>query len=263
MVGTSENWLESCVLDTLWGGAAAPADTRRYGQIALQVVDSDESEEPSADGKPDAYQGRHRGADRFRQVTSAGGVLAAIVLLLAGGGTVLFWMSGIGDAEPLVLADGVGDLCDSVIDEELLTPWADAEVSRESSNESQDEVRSFSCAYTAEYAGDEAYRLVTLLATVQVYEETSDARASYAGVLEFEASEGHETSSVGGVAEQAASALLGGEEEVEVRLHAQEANATLSLNGFFTGAPPEGGDREQLTADLAAGLIDALPREGN
>lgn len=229
----------------------------------MQVIDSDESDKSPGDGKPGAYQGRHRGADRFRQLASAGGVLAAVVLLLAAGGTVLFWMSGIGDAEPLVRADEMGDLCDSVVDEELLAPWADSEVDRESATESQDEVRSFSCTYTAEHTGDDAYRLVTLLATVQVYEETADARASYAGVLEFEASQEHETSEVGGVAEQAASGLVEGEDEAEVRLHAQEANATLSLNGFFTGAPPEGGDREQLVADLAAGLIDALPREGN
>ncbi len=43
----------------------------------------------------------------------------------------------------------------------------------------------------------------------------------------------------------------------------QEANATVSLNMFLTGVPPEGGDVEQLTKDLAAALIDALPRVEN
>ena len=185
------------------------------------------------------------------------------MLLLAAGGTVLFWMSGMGDAEPLVRAGEIDELCDSVIDEELLAAWADTEVSRESSAESEEKFRSFSCTYSAEYTGNDAYRLVTILATVQVYEEAADARASYAGVLEFEDSEGHHPSEVGGVAEQAVSATVEGDQEVEVRFHAQEANATVSLNGFFTGTPPEGGDQGQLMEDLAAGLIDALPRDEN
>ncbi|GAB3661069.1 hypothetical protein [Glycomyces tarimensis] len=229
----------------------------------MQVIDSEESDKPQDDGKPVTYQGRHRGADRFRQLASAGGVLAAVVLLVAGGGTVLFWMSGIGDSEPNVDASAIGDLCELVVDEELIAPWAGVEQMREPSEKSADEMRTFECAYSAEHAGSDAYRLVTIFATVQVYESASDARVAYAGVLEFEASEGHETSSVGGLAEQAAAAVIEGGEESEVRLHAQEANATVTLNSFFTGVPPEGGDKERLAQDLASGLIDALPRDGN
>lgn len=227
------------------------------------MIDSDKSEEPRADGKPSTYQGRHRGADLFRQLTSVGWVLAVVLLLLAGGGTVLFWSSGIGDEQPAVDAGKIGDLCELVVDPELLGPWADAEQARSPEDRSEEKVRTFDCTYSAEYAGDEAYRLVTLFATVQVYEDAAKARAAYAGVLDFEADEGHDTSSVGGVGEQAASAMIADGEETEVRLHSQEANATVSLNNFFTGTPPEGGDVEQLTEDLAAGLVDALPRVGN
>ncbi|HEU5128467.1 MAG TPA: hypothetical protein VFU12_10805 [Glycomyces sp.] len=228
----------------------------------MQVIDSEESDEPQGDGKPDTYQGRHRGADRVRQLASAGGVLAAVVLLLAGGGTVLFWLSGFGDAEPDVRADGIGDLCELFVDEELLTPWADVEQAREGSDRSKDEVRTFDCTYAAEYTGSDAYRLVTFFATVQVYESAADASAAHAGVLEFEASKGTEASTVSGIGEKAAVAVVEGAEETEVRLHAQEANATISINSFFTGAPPEGGDQRQLTTDLASGLVDALPRDG-
>ncbi|MCH7232980.1 hypothetical protein L0U85_19285 [Glycomyces sp. L485] len=229
----------------------------------MQVIDSDESDEPQGEGKPDTYQGRHRGADRFRQLASAGGVLAAVVLLLTGGGTVLFRMSGIGDAEPGIEAGGIGNVCDMVVDEELLTPWADAEQAREPSEKTEDEMRTFGCTYAAEHAGSDAYRLVTVFATVVVYESAADARAAHAGVLEFEAGNGHETSSLGGIGERASLAVIEDGEESEVRLHSQEANSTVSLNLFLTGVPPEGGDREQLAKELASGLIDALPRDRN
>ncbi|WP_026932158.1 hypothetical protein [Glycomyces tenuis] len=229
----------------------------------MQVIDSDESEKPQGDRKPDTYQGRHRGADRLRQLVGAGGVLAAVVLLLAGGGTVLFWVSGFGDTEPNVDAGGIGDLCELFVDEELLTPWADVEQAREASDRSEDRVRTFDCAYSAEHTGNDAYRLVTFFATVQVYETVDDASAAHAGVLEFEAAEGHETSPVNGVGEEAAVAVVEGGEEAELRLHAQEANATVSVNSFLTGVPPGDGDQRQLAVDLASGLIDALPRDGN
>jgi hypothetical protein len=231
--------------------------------IALQVIDSDKAEEPRADGKPATYQGRHRGADLFRQLTSVGWVLAVVAVLLLAGGTVLFWSSGIGDEEPLVEADGIGDLCERVVNPELLTPWADTEQARSPEESSEEKVRTFDCTYSAEYAGGDAYRLVTLFATVQVYEDASKARAAYAGVLEFEASEGHATSDVGEVGEQAATAVIAEGEETEVRLHAQEANTTLSLNVFVTGTPPEGGDVETLAEGLSSGLLDSLPRAGN
>jgi hypothetical protein len=102
-----------------------------------------------------------------------------------------------------------------------------------------------------------------MFATVQVYEDAAKARAAFAGVLEFEASEGHDTTEVGGVGEQAAAAVVAEGEETQVRLHTQEANATVSMNMFVTGAPPEGGDVEQLTKDLTVALVDALPRVGN
>lgn len=231
--------------------------------IALQVIDSDKSEEPRGDGKPATYQGRHRGADLFRQLTSVGWVLAVVAVLLAGGGTVLFWSSGIGDEEPAVDAGKIGDLCELAVNAELLTPWADAEQARNPKESSEEKVRTFECTYSAEYAGDEAYRLVTLFTTVQVYEDASKARAAYAGVLEFEASEGNQTAEVSGIGEQAASVVLANGEETQVRLHTQEANATVSWNMFFTGTPPEGGDVEHLTKDLATALVDALPRAGN
>jgi hypothetical protein len=227
------------------------------------VIDSDESEEPQADGKPSTYQGRHRGADLFRQLASVGWVLAVVTVLLAGGGTVLFWSSGGGGEQPLVDAGKVGDLCELAVNPELLTPWADAETARNPEESSEEKVRTFNCTYSAEFAGTEAYRLVTLFATVQVYGDTSKARAAYAGVLEFEASKGHDTTGVSGVGEQAASVVVASDEETQVRLHAQEANATVSMNMFATGAPPEGGDVEQLTKELTAGLVDALPRVGN
>ena len=254
----------SHVLDRLWAGAPA-AGHRVQGKqtIALQVIDSDESEEPRADGKPSTYQGRHRGADLFRQLTSVGWVLAVVAALLAGGGAVLFWSSGIGDERPAVDAAKITDLCELTVDPELLTPWADAEQARSPEDAAEEKVRTFDCTYSAEYAGDEAYRLVTLFATVQVYEDTAKARAAYAGVLEFEAAEGHETASLGGVGEQAAIATVEDGEETEVRVHAQEANATISVNLFLAGLPPEGGDPQQLVEDLTAGLVDALPRAGN
>ncbi|MCC3763854.1 hypothetical protein K3N28_12335 [Glycomyces sp. TRM65418] len=227
------------------------------------MIDSDESEEPQADGKPSTYQGRHRGADLFRQLTSVGWVLAVVAVLLAGGGTVLFWSSGIGDERPAVDAGKIGDLCELAVDPELIAPWADAEQARSPEESSEERVRTFDCTYSAEYAGDEAYRLVTLFVTVQVYEDAAKARAAYAGVLEFEASEGNRTADVGGVGEQAAAAVVAEGEETQVRLHAQEANATVSTNVFASGAPPEGGDVEQLTKDLTARLIDALPRVAN
>jgi hypothetical protein len=227
------------------------------------VIDSDKSEEPRADGKPSTYQGRHRGADLFRQLTSVGWVLAVVALLLAGGGTVLFWSSGIGDERPAVDAGKIGDMCELVVNPEILAPWADAEQARSPEESSEEKVRTFDCTYSAEYAGDEAYRLVTLFATTQVYEDSSKARAAYAGVLEFEAAEGNKTSSVDGIGEQAAAAVVASGDETQVRLHVQEANATVSLNMFLTGVPPEGGDVEQLTKDLATALIDALPRVAN
>ncbi|WP_100448219.1 hypothetical protein [Glycomyces xiaoerkulensis] len=190
-------------------------------------------------------------------------MLTAIAVLLAGGGTLLFWLSGFGDEEPLVRSDRIGDLCEMAVDEELLGPWADAEQAREPTDRTEDEVRTFDCTYSAEHSGDDAYRLVTFFATVQVYESVADARAAHAGVLEFEDSEGHQTSSVGGVADEAALATVTEGEETELRLHAQEANTTLSLNLFLTGTPPEGGDGPTLAKDLASGLIGALPREGN
>lgn len=230
--------------------------------IALQVIDSDESEEPRADGKPATYQGRHRGADRLRQLASVCWVLAVVVVLLAAGGTVLFWSSGSGDERPAVDAGAIGDLCELAVNPELLAPWADVEQARTPEESSEENFRTFDCTYSAEYAGDDAYRLVTLFATVQVYEDAEKARAAYAGVLEFEASEGHDTSGVGGVGEQAASAVVAEGEETEVRLHSQEANATVSLNVFLTGTAPEGGDVEALAEELASGLVDALPRAG-
>lgn len=226
----------------------------------MQVIDSDESGERPGDGK--SYQGRHRGADRLRQLASAGGVLVGIAIVLAAGGGLLFWSSGIGEEEPPVLAGQIGDLCELAVDEELLKPWADSEQAREAADRAQEEVRTFDCTYSAEHAGGDAYRLVTFFATVQVYESASDARAAYAGVLDFEAEEGHPTSPASGVGERAAMAVVEGDEETEVRFHAQEANSTLSLNLFLTGEPPEGAGREQLAADLAGGLIEALPREG-
>lgn len=269
MVGTVAPWPASEALDKLaeFGSRAAvrARGTPRLTEvtdIAMQVTDSEESDESRGDGKPDTYQGRHRGADRVRQLASAGGVLAAVLLLLAGGGTVLFRMSGLGDAAPAVSAEEIGDLCELFVDAELVAPWADVEQAREGSDRSEKKVRTFDCTYAAEYTGGDAYRLVTFFATVQVYESTDDASAAHAGVLEFEASKGTETSTASGIGEKAAVAVVEGEEETEVRLHAQEANATISVNAFFTGAPPEGGDRRQLTEDLASGLVDALPRDG-
>jgi hypothetical protein len=262
-------WPASDVLDKLaefgsraagWARRAPPLT--EVTEIAMQVTDSEESEEPRGDGKPDTYQGRHRGADRVRQLASAGGVLAAVVLLLAGGGTALFWLSGFGDAPPDVRAEEIDDLCELFVDEELLAPWADVEQAREGSDRSEGKVRTFDCTYAAEYTGGDAYRLVTFFAVVQVYESADNASAAHAGVLDFEASNGNETSAANGIGEKAAVAVLEGDDETEVRLHAQEANATISVNAFFTGAPPEGGDRRQLTTDLASGLVDALPRDG-
>lgn len=229
----------------------------------MQVIDSEDSDETPDDDKPDTYQGRHRGADRFRQLVGAGGVLAAVLLLLAGGGTVLFWMSGFGDEEPNIDAAGIGDLCERFVDQELLAPWADVEQAREASERIEDGVHTFDCTYSAEHTGDDAYRLVTLFATVQVYGSVSDARAAHAGVLDFAESNGLAASSVSGIGEQAATAVVEDAEETELRLHAQEANATVSVNSFFTGVPPEGGDQRQLAVDLAAGLIDELPRDEN
>ncbi|THV22030.1 hypothetical protein [Glycomyces paridis] len=241
---------------------SAATTEARTNTIALQVIDSDESQEPRADGKPSTYQGRHRGADRLRQLASAGWALAVVAVLLAGGGTALFWASGMDEERPSVDGGKIADLCELVVDAELLAPWADSEQARNPADRSEEKVRTFDCTYSAEYAGDEAYRLVTVFATVQVYEDPSKARAAYAGVLEFEASEGHETSSAKGVGEQAAVATIAEGEETEVRLHAQEANATISLNVFFTGTAPKDGDVGRLTEDLGAGLVDALPRAG-
>jgi hypothetical protein len=231
------------------------------------VIDSDKSEEPQADGKPSTYQGRHRGADLFRQLTSVGWVLAVVALLLAGGATVLYWSSDPGNEAPPVAADEIGDLCERSVNAELLTPWADTEQARSPEESSKEAVRTFNCTYSAEYAGDDAYRLLTLFSTVQVYEDTAKARAAYAGVLDFEASKGFTTEDVGGIGEQAAIVTVdAGEDEAEetqVRLHIQTANATVSLNVFFTGVPPEGGEVRQLTEDLGTALIDALPRAAN
>jgi hypothetical protein len=243
--------------------ALASFATVRTTAIALQVIDSDESEEPRADGKPSTYQGRHRGADLFRQLTSVGWVLGVVAVLLAAGGTILFQASGGGDERPAVDAGAIGDLCELAVNAELLTPWADTEQDRAPEDSAEERFRTFDCTYSAEYAGGDAYRLVTMFATVQVYEDAAEARAAYAGVLEFEASEGHDTTEVGGVGEQAAAAVLAEGEETQVRLHTQEANATVSMNMFVTGAPPEGGDVEQLTKDLTVALVDALPRVGN
>lgn len=231
--------------------------------IALQVIEADESEEPRADGKPSTYQGRHRGADRLRQLASVGWVLAVVAVLLAGGGTVLFWVLGPDEERPLVDAAKIADLCELVVNEELLTPWADVEQARNPAERSEEKVRTFDCTYSAEYAGDEAYRLVTVFATVQVYETPAKARAAYAGVLEFEETEGHATSATGGVGEQAVLASVSEGEESETRLHAQEANATVSMNVFFTGTAPEGTDAGGLAKDLGAGLVDTLPRVRN
>ncbi|WP_205324358.1 hypothetical protein [Glycomyces sp. YM15] len=227
------------------------------------MIDSDESEEPRADGKPSTYQGRHRGADLFRQLTSVGWVLAVVALLLAGGATVLYWTSGNGDEAPAVDAGQIGDLCELSVNAELLSPWADTEQARNPEESSKEEVRTFNCTYSAEYAGDDAYRLVTLFSTVQVYEDSAKARAAHAGVLDFEASEGFATENVSGIGEKAAVVTVAGGEETQVRLHIQIANVTLSINLFFTGVPPEGGDVRQLTEDLGAGLVDALPRVAN
>ncbi|GAA2143069.1 hypothetical protein [Glycomyces algeriensis] len=231
--------------------------------IALQVIDSDKSEEPRADGKPSTYQGRHRGADLFRQLTSVGWVLAVVALLLAGGATVLYWSSGGGEEAPAVDAGKIGDLCALSVNAELLAPWADTEQARNPEEDSKEAVRTFKCTYSAEYAGDEAYRLVTLFSTVQVYEDAAKARAAHAGVLEFEASEGFTTEDVSGIGEQAAAVTVAEGEETQVRLHSQVANVTLSINLFFTGVPPEGGDVRQLTEDLGVSLVDALPRVAN
>src|SRR5690606_11191862 len=133
-------------------------------------------------------------------------------LLLAGGGTVLFWVSGFGDTEPNVDADGIGDLCERFVDEELLAPWADVEQAREASDRGDERVRTFDCTYSAEHTGDDAYRLVTFFATVRVYETVDDASAAHAGVLEFEASEGHATSPVSGVGEEAVVVVVEGGE---------------------------------------------------
>ncbi|MFC3491775.1 hypothetical protein [Glycomyces rhizosphaerae] len=244
-----------------WRVSSEPED--KEDDIALQVIDSDKSEEPPADGKPSTYQGRHRGADLFRQLTSVGWVLAVVALLLAAGGTVLFLSSGSGDEEPLVDAEKIGDLCELAVNAELLAPWADTEQARSPEESSEEKVRTFDCTYGAEYAGTEAYRLVTLFSTLQVYEDPSKARAAYAGVLDFEKSKGYDTAKVGGIGEQAASVTVADGEETQVRLHIQLANVTLSINLFFTGVPPEGGDVQQLTEDLGKGLIDALPRVEN
>lgn len=244
-----------------WRVSSEPKD--KDDDIALQVIDSDKSEEPRADGKPSTYQGRHRGADLFRQLTSVGWVLAVVALLLAGGGTVLFLSSGSGDEEPAVDAEKIGDLCEIAVNAELLAPWADTEQARNPEESSEEKVRTFDCTYSAEYAGDEAYRLVTLFSTVQAYEDASKARAAYAGLLDFEDSEGYETAEVNGIGEQAASVTVAEDEETQVRLHIQLANVTLSINLFFTGVPPEGGDVQQLTEALGKGLVDALPRVAN
>jgi hypothetical protein len=231
--------------------------------IALQVIDSDKSEEPRADGKPSTYQGRHRGADLFRQLTSVGWVLAVVAVLLVAGATVLYWSSGGGDEEPAVEAGKIDDLCAISVNPELLGPWADTEQARSPEETSKEEVRTFNCTYSAEYTGDDAYRLVTLFSTVQVYEDAAKGRAAYAGVLDFEASKGFTTEAVSGIGEQAAVVTVAEGEETQVRLHIQIANATLSINLFFTGVPPEGGDVRQLTEELGAGLVDALPRAAN
>ncbi|MFG3341982.1 hypothetical protein [Glycomyces sp. NPDC048151] len=227
------------------------------------MIDSDKSEEPRADGKPSTYQGRHRGADLFRQLTSVGWVLAVVALLLAGGATVLYWTSGSGEEAPAVEAGEISDLCELAVNPELLAPWVDTEQARNPEESSEESVRTFNCTYDAEYAGDDAYRLVTLFATVQVYEDAPKARAAYAGVLDFEASKDFTTEDVGGIGEKAAVVTVAEGEETQVRLHIQIANATLSINVFFTGVPPEGGDVRQLAEDLGAGLVDALPRAAN
>lgn len=253
----------SHVLDKLLAGASAAGPELRNTAIALQVIDSDKSEEPRADGKPSTYQGRHRGADLFRQLTSVGWVLAVVALLLAGGATILYWSSGHGDEAPAVDAGQIEDLCALSVNTELLAPWADTEQARSPEASSTENVRTFKCTYAAEYAGDEAYRLVTLFSTVQVYEDAAKARAAHAGVLDFEASKGFTTEDVGGIGEQAAAVTVAEGEETQVRLHIQIANVTLSINVFFTGVPPEGTDVRQLTEDLGAGLVDALPRVAN
>jgi hypothetical protein len=263
VVGTVRAWPVSHVLDKLCAGASAASHHVRKKTIALQVIDSDKSEEPRADGKPSTYQGRHRGADLFRQLTSVGWVLAVVALLLAGGATVLYWSSGSGDEEPAVEAGEIGDLCELSVNAELLTPWADTEQARNPEESSKEEVRTFNCTYSAEYAGDDAYRLLTVFSTVQVYEDAAKARAAHAGVLDFEASKGFTTEDVGGIGERAAVVTVDEGEETQVRLHIQIANATLSINVFFTGLPPEGGEVRHLTEDLGAALIDALPRAAN
>ncbi|THV42432.1 hypothetical protein [Glycomyces buryatensis] len=184
-------------------------------------------------------------------------------MLLAAGGTVLFWVSGFGDEAPAIDAGAIGDVCELSVNEELLAGWADTEQTREPQKSSDEEVRTFDCAYAAEHAGEDAYRLVSFFATVQVYESSADARAAHAGVLDFEASKGRDTSSVGGVGEEASISVVESGEETELRLHAQESNATVTVSMFLTGAPPEGGDGRQLTEDLTSGLIDALPRVEN
>jgi hypothetical protein len=149
------------------------------------------------------------------------------------------------------------------VNTELLAPWADTEQARNPEESSEEAVRTFKCTYSAEYTGDDAYRLVTLFSTVQVYEDAAKARAAHAGVLEFEASEGFTTADVGGIGERAAVVTVAKGEETQVRLHIQIANVTLSINLFFTGVPPEGGDVHQLTEDLGTSLVDALPRVAN
>lgn len=227
------------------------------------MIDSDETQEPRADGKPSTYQGRHRGADRLRQLASAGWALGVVIVLLAGGGAVLFWLTGGDDEEPPVEAGKIGDLCELVVNPELLGPWADTEQARTPADRADEKVRTFDCTYSAEYTGADAYRLVTVFASTQVFETEGKARAAFAGVLDFEASEGHATSPVGGVGDQAVSAVLAEGEETEVRVHSQDSNATVSLNLFFTGVAPEGAEVGQLAEALTAGLVDALPRASN
>jgi hypothetical protein len=230
--------------------------------ISLQVVESDESESPGPDRKRGGYLGRHRGADRLRQLTRAGGVLAAVVALLAGGGALLFWITGGDDPEPLIEAGRVGELCDLVVDEELLAVWAASEQGRESTSSTEDEIRVFNCLYSAEHNGDDVYRLVTVYTTLQVYDSAANARQAHAGALEFEESLGNTHAPMDGLGERGALVVLERGDERELRLHVQTSNATIAVNLFLTGAPPEDTDDQRLIRELAAGLTGALPRDG-
>lgn len=193
----------------------------------------------------------------------AGGLLAAVALLLVVVGAGINWMSDTDTDDPGDFrASKIKNLCDSVDTKPFkkLTPNEDG---KKDSADTKSEPALFTCKMRLlADKEDTDYLAITLDTKARVASTVGDASDAFAGAVDYEKSKGRQVNQPKGIGDQAASVTVSSAaEQQECRVHVQSSNVMLSVTMFVSGNGTDCKKSPDALLDLSESTLDVMRSE--